>query len=105
NERAFQLMEQVSGRAGRADGAGRVLIQAHNVQHPVLKWVQEHDVAAFYEQEIQAREAFCYPPFSRLMRIIFRHKDEPKAREAAGKIAAALQQRADVIVQGPAPAL
>lgn len=105
NERAFQLMEQVSGRAGRTDGAGIVLIQAHNVQHPVLKWVQEHDVHAFFEHEIKYREHFAYPPFSRLIRISFKHKDEPKAIEAAGKMAIALQQVEGIAIQGPGPAI
>ena len=59
NERAFQLMEQVSGRAGRMDGKGRVLIQAFNMQHPVLQWVKDHDVHAFYLHEIKFREHFA----------------------------------------------
>ncbi|MCD6064069.1 MAG: helicase PriA essential for oriC/DnaA-independent replication, partial [Flavipsychrobacter sp.] len=105
NERAFQLMEQVSGRAGRADGAGRVIIQVHNLQHPVLKWVQEHDVRAYYEHEIKYREYFAYPPFSRLIKIIFKHKDEPKAIEGANAMAQALSKIEGIIIQGPGPAI
>ncbi len=105
NERAFQLMEQVSGRAGRVDGAGRVLIQAYNVQHPVLQWVKDHDVHSFYKQEIKYREFFSYPPFSRLIKIIFRHQDEPKAIAAAAQMGEALHTFAGIAVQGPAPAI
>lgn len=105
NERAFQLMEQVSGRAGRMDGAGRVIIQGHNLAHPVLQWVKHHDVNAFYEQEIKYRYDFAYPPFTRLIKITFKHKDEPKAIEAAMKVATLMQNVAGVSVQGPVPAL
>src|SRR5690606_17293456 len=51
NERAFQLMEQVSGRAGRLEGKGEVIIQTHNTTHPVLQWVIQHDVSLFYQHE------------------------------------------------------
>jgi primosomal protein N' (replication factor Y) len=105
NERAFQLMEQVSGRAGRVDGAGRVLIQAYNLQHPVLQWVKDHDVHAFYTQEIRFREHFAYPPYSRLIKIIFKHQDEPKAIAAATQMAEALQAIQGIAVQGPGPAI
>jgi len=105
NERAFQLMEQVSGRAGRADGAGRVLIQANNIKHPVLGWVQNHDVQAFYRHEIHYREKFHYPPFCRLIKIIFRHKDENLASEAGKLMAEELKKLSEIQVQGPAPAL
>lgn len=105
NERAFQLMEQVSGRAGRADGAGKVYIQAYNLQHPVLKWVQEHDVKTCYEHEIQYRNRFAYPPFTRLIKIVFKHKDEPKAVAAATQMADALKLIEGIQVQGPVPAL
>ncbi|MCW3121797.1 MAG: priA [Flavipsychrobacter sp.] len=104
NERAFQLMEQVSGRAGRVDGAGRVLIQAYNIQHPVLQWVKAHDVHAFYTQEIKYREFFAYPPFTRLLKITFRHQDEPKTMAVATKMAEALLTFPAIAVQGPAPA-
>lgn len=105
NERAFQLMEQVSGRAGRADGAGKVLIQVYNLQHPVLKWVKAHDVHGLYHQEIKYREQFGYPPFSRIIKIIFRHKEEPKAIQAAGEMANKLASIEGIAIQGPAPAL
>jgi primosomal protein N' (replication factor Y) len=105
NERAFQLMEQVSGRAGRTDGAGRVLIQAHNLQHPVLKWVQDHDVNAFYQHEIKYREFFAYPPFVRLIKVMFKHRDEPKAMQAAGQMAEALNSIEGITIQGPVPAI
>ena len=105
NERAFQLMEQVSGRAGRTDGSGVVLIQAYNTEHPVLKWVQQHDVEAFYKEEIKYREYFAYPPFSRLIKIIFKHKDEPIAQQGAHQMAKTLQAVQHIIVQGPVPAL
>lgn len=105
NERAFQLMEQVSGRAGRVDGAGKVIIQAYNLQHPVLQWVKEHNVNAYYDHEIKYREQFGYPPYSRIIKIIFKHKDEQKAMQAAATMANALQNIEDIGIQGPAPAL
>lgn len=105
NERAFQLMEQVSGRAGRVDGNGRVLIQAYNIAHPVLQWVKNHDVHTFYTNEIHFRDHFLYPPFTRLIKISFRHQDEPKAMAAAGMMAETLQNFPGIVVQGPGPAI
>lgn len=83
NERAFQLMEQVSGRAGRKDGKGDVLLQVSNVRHPVLKFVQAHDFNQLYEFEIANRLHFAYPPFTRLIKVIFKHKEKHLAEEAA----------------------
>ena len=104
-ERAFQLMEQVSGRSGRVDGKGRVLIQAYNTEHPVLQWVKDHDIQAFYRHEIRYREQFAYPPFSRLIKISFRHVDEAKAIAGAQEMAEVLQKRKEIVVQGPGPAV
>lgn len=105
NERAFQLMEQVSGRAGRSDGKGKVLIQAYNLKHPVLNWVSEHSYRSFYQAETAARQAFGYPPFSRMIRIICRHRDEAKAAKGIGLLAVELTKMPGVAVKGPAPAL
>ncbi len=74
NERAFQLMEQVSGRAGRKDAQGEVIVQTSDPSHPVLQWVEQHDYISFYESEQKKRAEFGYPPHVRLIRILFRHK-------------------------------
>ena len=105
NERAFQLMEQVSGRAGRVDGNGRVLIQAYNIAHPVLQWVKNHDVHTFYTNESHYRDHFLYPPFTRLIKIRCKHKDEPKAIAAAALMAESLLNFPGIAVQGPGPAI
>ena len=76
-------MEQVSGRAGRKDDKGKVIIQVTNTNHPVLKFVQAHDYKALYNFEIDNRKLFFYPPFSRLIHITFRHKETHLAEEAA----------------------
>lgn len=104
NERAFQLMSQVSGRAGRLDGEGQVFIQSYNLQHPVLQWVKQHDTRSFYINEIAYRQQFDYPPFSRIIKIICRHRDEQKAIDAALEMAQALLSIQNITVQGPVPA-
>lgn len=101
NERAFQLMEQVSGRAGRKDDKGKVLIQVTNVHHPVLKFVQHHNYKELYNYEIENRKQFFYPPFSRLIHLTFRHKEKHIAEEAANLMVQGLQTFKNYIT-GPA---
>ena len=102
NERAFQLMEQVSGRAGRKDGKGKVLIQVANTKHPVLRYVMDHDYKSFYEQEMIARQHFFYPPFSRIIQISFRHKLKEAVQDAAALFALQLKKDFDRYITGPA---
>jgi primosomal protein N' (replication factor Y) (superfamily II helicase) len=102
NERAFQLMEQVSGRAGRKDQQGHVMIQVINTQHPVLQFVQLHDYNLFYQQEIEGRKQFFYPPFSRIILITFKHKIKEVTTAAAQTMAAALKQGYEQYLVGPA---
>jgi primosomal protein N' (replication factor Y) (superfamily II helicase) len=102
SERAFQLMEQVSGRAGRKDGEGIVLIQVANTAHPVLGYVKEHDYALFYRNEIAMRQQFHYPPYSRVIRMIFRHRDKDVVREAAQFFANNLRKDLGAWLVGPA---
>lgn len=102
NERAFQLMEQVSGRAGRRDTMGRVLIQTTQPGHPVLKFVTEHNYAHFYEDEMQKRKQFFYPPFSRTIQLTFRHKLKDVVHDAAHRYADALKNRYKDYMSGPA---
>lgn len=102
NERAFQLMEQVSGRAGRKHEQGKVIIQAVNVQHPVLQFVQQHDYTQFYNFEIENRKAFFYPPFSRMVVLTMKHKDKQVVDGASEHLAAGLRQDLAHYVVGPA---
>ncbi len=87
NERAFQLMEQVSGRAGRKHRQGKVIIQAMHVQHPVLQFVVTHNYEGFYKMEIAKRNEFHYPPFFRLIRITCKHKDKQVVSACAAALA------------------
>lgn len=102
NERAFQLMEQVSGRAGRKDGEGKVLIQVSNVFHPVLHFVQTHDYKKFFTFELESRKAYHYPPFYRIINITLKHKDKNTAYEAANIMANGLQAHYSPYINGPA---
>ncbi len=102
NERAFQLMEQVSGRAGRKKEQGKVIIQATNVKHPVLQLVQQHDYKGLYENEIINRAAFFYPPYSRIVLLTLKHKDKNTVDNAAEKLAASLRQDLKEYIVGPA---
>ena len=102
NERAFQLMEQVSGRAGRKDERGKVLIQTTQVNHPVLQFVQQHDYKKMFEYELENRRQFFYPPFSRIIQITLKHKVKEVVDDIAEKLGAALQKDLHNFVVGPA---
>lgn len=102
NERAFQLMEQVSGRAGRKGTQGRVILQTTNPAHPVLDFVLRHDYKGFYAFEADARKSFNYPPFTRLLQITFKHKYQDRAEAAANLVATNLSKYLAPYIIGPA---
>jgi primosomal protein N' (replication factor Y) (superfamily II helicase) len=102
HERAFQLMEQVSGRAGRRDTAGKVIIQTMNPKHPTLLQVLQHDYAGMYNEEIEKRKQYFYPPFSRIIHLQFRHKERDVVTEAAFAFAKALETPYGRYMVGPA---
>lgn len=101
NERAYQLMEQVSGRAGRKNSQGKVLIQISNMQHPVLQFVKQHDYQQLYNFEIENRKQFNYPPFTRLIQITFKHKEKEVAEEAANIMGQGLKPLFGNYINGP----
>lgn len=105
NERAFQLMEQVSGRAGRKHGKGKVLIQAYRTQHPILHYVTIHDYKAMYAAEIAERQNFGYPPFFRLLKLTLKHKDQKVVEQAAQVLANWLRPHIGPHLVGPAAPL
>lgn len=87
DERTFQLLTQVSGRAGRADKKGEVIIQTQNSKNFVLQKVVENDYKGFYEKEIDLREKGEYPPFTRIGLVEIKDEKEDRARGAINEFA------------------
>ena len=102
NERAFQLMEQVSGRAGRKQETGKVLIQTTQPSHPTLLQVKQHDYKRMFAEELAKRKQFFYPPFSRIIRLSFKHKIREVVEGAAHQFSAMLKNKYDDYMVGPA---
>lgn len=102
NERVFQLLAQVSGRAGRKDDQGRVLIQLFNTAHPVIAHVKQHDYVSFFRDEMIARQEYQYPPFTRLIRLTLRHKNQATVLSAANQLSEGLQGIPQTAIFGPA---
>jgi len=100
-ERAFQLLTQVAGRAGRKNKRGKVLIQAWNPDHPVLKDVINNDFQGFLKRELAERKEFQYPPFVRLIHLDIKHKDDKMADHAAQIFAGMLREKMGARVMGP----
>lgn len=109
-ERAFQLMTQVAGRAGRRNAGAEVVIQTYTPEHYALLAAQEHDYHSFYAQEIAYREQTGYPPFGRLVRFVYAAGNDTAGRREAEDFAAELRALAisvklyDWGLIGPAPA-
>ena len=101
-ERAFNLISQVSGRAGRRrDTQGRVLIETRNPDNPVFALAAAHDYLSFYKTEVDERRAFNYPPFTRIIDIYIKHKDSAEATRLANIYAARLRELFGNRVSGP----
>ena len=101
-ERAYQLMTQVSGRAGRKHKRGKVLIQAFNTTHPVLAEVLAGDYDAFFQREQAERHEYAYPPFTRLIRVTLKHKKPEVVNEAAKLYDKMIRSSLGDRVRGPA---
>ncbi len=110
-ERTFDLLHQVAGRAGRYRDDGFVIIQTAQPFSPAITAVEENDLEMFYRKELQERKATGFPPYSRLLNITFRGRNEEKVRmasEALGEAASALEEReeyGDIEVFSPSPCL
>ncbi len=89
-EQAYQMLEQVSGRAGRKDEQGEVLIQTFQPDNPILRYVAEHDDEGFYHQQIAERQTFKYPPFYRILAVQIRMRDVHALDEIAARLQAQL---------------
>lgn len=101
SERAFQLMMQVAGRAGRRETGGTVVVQTSEPENPVVRWVAAGDYEAMARSELAERHTFSYPPYSRLIRLTLRDRDAATLREGAAWLAAALRESFGRRVFGP----
>lgn len=104
-ERAFQLMVQVSGRAGRRQKQGLVVLQTTQPDHYIIPAVLAQNTGAFYQQELQERFDFSYPPFVRLIEVQVRHKQLDVATSLIQQLASVLSQYQQVEILGPSNAL
>jgi primosomal protein N' (replication factor Y) (superfamily II helicase) len=99
-ERVFQVLTQVAGRAGRSERGGKVVLQTFDPANQVIRSAAKHDVNGFYEYELEQRKRLGYPPFSRLVRLEYRHQDAVVAQEEARKLASKLT---DLLITGHWP--
>ncbi|MBW6498897.1 MAG: primosomal protein N' [Bacteroidales bacterium] len=101
HERAFQLMAQVSGRAGRAQKRGKVIIQTWNPQNHIIQQVVAHDYESMYHAQILERQRFHYPPYFRLIKVTVLHRDPDVLNKAAAELAERLRKHFPKKVLGP----
>lgn len=100
-ERAFNMLEQVSGRAGRRDATGHVFIQTREPDHPVIRYVSKHDYLSFYNEELEERRRYSYPPFTRVINIYLKHRDAGRLAVFANDYASRLRVLFGNRVNGP----
>jgi primosomal protein N' (replication factor Y) len=108
-ERVFQVLTQVAGRAGRSTRGGQVILQTFQPEHPVIQAASEHDYAGFYQQELEGRRVLGYPPFGRLVRLEYRHRENMRVETESRRMASRLKSRIEAegrlqtTLVGPAP--
>lgn len=100
-ERAFQMIMQVSGRAGRSEKQGKVLIQTYNPYHNTIQQVLSNDYLGMYKEQIYERQNFKYPPFFRLIKLTLKHRDFDKLKEGSLWFYNVLVQNLPIPVLGP----
>jgi primosomal protein N' (replication factor Y) (superfamily II helicase) len=101
HERSFQLMEQVSGRAGRRQKQGKVVIQTYDPTHRIIRQVVRHDYVSMFQTQAEERQTFNYPPFCRMVKISLRHKDRTQLNHFADILGNELRQAFGKRVLGP----
>lgn len=106
HERAFNMMEQVAGRAGRKGKQGKVMVQTYEPENPVIHFVAAHDYKGFYADEIEERERYGYPPFTKIINVYLKHRDDAVVGEMAVRMSNMMRQVFHHRVLGPeAPAV
>ena len=100
-ERTFQMLSQVAGRAGRRQRRGLVVLQTRQPQLPVIRQIVQNDYEGLYHEQLNERQLFRYPPFTRLIGIYLKHRDERKVEAAAQALAAVLRPHFQQDLLGP----
>ncbi|WP_347374603.1 primosomal protein N' [Aequorivita sp. Q41] len=103
HERSFQLLQQVSGRAGRTHKQGKVLIQTYNPYHQILRQVSVNDYGAMYKEQLDERYSYKYPPFFRTIKIVFKDKNLARVQKASVWYGHALELQFKENILGPEP--
>ena len=101
SERAFNMLEQMAGRAGRRNKRGLVIVQTSQPAHPILSYLQAHNYEGFYEHELEERRRYGYPPFTRVINIYLKHRDEDLLIRAAAGYAETLRHLFGNRILGP----
>jgi primosomal protein N' (replication factor Y) (superfamily II helicase) len=101
HERAFQLISQVSGRAGRKHKRGKVVVQTTQPDHPLMDFIRNQDFIGNFRFQMEERKLFRYPPYFRLIKIVVKHKKVEKASSVADELAKLLQANEKLTVLGP----
>lgn len=103
HERSFQLLQQVSGRAGRTQKRGKVLIQTYNPYHQILKQVSVNNYVEMYKEQLEERYNYKYPPFYRTIKIVFKNKNLGRVQKASAWFGQALEMQFKENILGPEP--
>jgi len=101
HERAYQLISQVAGRAGRKHKQGKVVIQTSQPDHPIMELIQAQDYLRMLKLQFEERQLFKYPPFYRLIKVVVKHKNVETVDRAAKQLADLLKQNKKLIILGP----
>lgn len=101
NERAYQLITQIAGRTGRGQHIGKVILQTYTPDNPIFRAIQIHDYTAFYKTELTTRQELNYPPFAKLVKLLYNNESNEKAEAEARRVADLLGEYELV---GPSPA-
>lgn len=100
-ERSYQMMTQVAGRAGRAQKQGKVIIQTYNVNHNTIQQVTRNDYIGMYQEQLYDRQIYKYPPYYRIIKLVFKQRDYDKLKQSSMWLYQVLQQNLNIPVLGP----
>jgi primosomal protein N' (replication factor Y) len=100
-ERSFQMMTQVSGRSGRAEKQGKVIIQTYNPDHNTIQQVTHNNYAGMYKEQLYDREIYKYPPYFKIIKITLKHRDFDKLKEGSMWLYQVISQNLNIPVLGP----